>query len=103
MRQGRLSEDIAEVVTDRDSGMFPQPGEIVASCECGDATTLCKHAAAALSGVGSRLDESPERLFLLRGVDETELIAGEAAQSRDPMAAGGVEPVAAKRRGGERN
>ena len=95
LRQGRLSEDIAEVVTHRDSGMFPQPGEIAASCECGDTTTLCKHAAAVLSGVGSRLDESPERLFLLRGVDETELIAGEAAQSRDPMAAGGVEPVAA--------
>lgn len=94
LRQGRLSEDIAEVVTHRDSGMFPQPGEIVASCECGDATTLCKHAAAVLSGVGSRLDESPERLFLLRGVDETELIAGEAARSRDPVAAGGGEPVA---------
>ena len=95
LRQGRLSEDVAEVVTHRDRGMFPQPGEIVASCECGDTTTLCKHAAAVLSGIGSRLDESPERLFLLRGVDETELIAGEAARSCDPVATGGVEPVVA--------
>lgn len=95
LRQGWLSEDVAEVFTHRDRGMFPQPGEIVASCECGDTTTLCKHAAAVLSGIGSRLDESPERLFLLRGVDETELIADEGARSRDPVVNGGVEPVVA--------
>ena len=94
LRQGRLSEDVAEVLTHRDSGMFPQSAEIVASCECGDTTTLCKHAAAVLSGIGSRLDESPERLFLLRGVDETELIAGEDARPPDPLAVGGLEPVA---------
>ena len=94
LHQGRLSDDIAEVVTHRDSGLFPQPGEIVASCECGDATPLCKHAAAVLSGVGSRLDERPEQLFLLRGVDETALIGGEPARSRDTVAAGGLEPDA---------
>ena len=93
-RQGRLSDDIAEVVTDRDSGLFPQPDDIVASCECGDGTAMCKHAAAVLSGIGSRLDESPELLFLLRGVDETELIAAEAARSHDTVAAGGFEPCA---------
>ena len=74
-RQGRLSDDIAEVVTDRGSGLFPQPDDIVASCECGDGIAMCQHAATVLSGIGSRLDESPELLFLLRGVDETELIA----------------------------
>ena len=94
LRQGRLSDDIAEVVTHRDSGLFPQPGEIVASCECGDATPMCKHAAAVLSGVGSRLDERPELLFLLRGVDETALVGGEPARSRDTVAAGGLEPDA---------
>ena len=41
---------------------------------------MCKHAAAVLSGVGSRLDESPKLLFVLRGVDETELIAAEPAR-----------------------
>ena len=66
----------------------------MASCECGDATPLCKHAAAVLSGVGSRLDERPELLFLLRGVDETALIGGEPARSRDTVAAGGLEPDA---------
>ena len=96
LRQGRLPEDVAEVVTDRASGLFPQPGDIVASCECGVGTTLCKHAAAVLSGIGSRLDERPELLFLLRGVDETELIAAETALSRDTTAAGGPEPGAAR-------
>ena len=30
---------------------------------------MCKHVAAALYGVGARLDEQPELLFRLRGVD----------------------------------
>jgi uncharacterized Zn finger protein len=37
---------------------------------------MCKHVAAALYGVGARLDNRPELLFVLRGVDENELIAG---------------------------
>ena len=66
----------------------------VTSCECGDGTTMCKHAAAVLSGIGNRLDERPELLFLLRGVEETELIAAEAARSHDTVAASGLEPCA---------
>jgi uncharacterized Zn finger protein len=36
---------------------------------------MCKHIAAVLYGVGARLDESPELLFRLRAVDETELLS----------------------------
>ena len=36
---------------------------------------MCKHVAAVLDGVGSRHDESPELLFILRGVDHEELIS----------------------------
>ena len=36
---------------------------------------MCKHVAAALYGVGSRLDEQPELLFRLRAVDHNELVA----------------------------
>ena len=72
---GRLSNRVVEIVTNRDRGLFPHPGEIVPTCECSVRTAMCKHAAAVLSGVGSRLDESPELFFRLRGVDETELIA----------------------------
>ncbi len=37
---------------------------------------MCKHVAAVLYGVGARLDQQPDLLFVLRGVDQNELIAG---------------------------
>ncbi len=77
--QGRLSDRVMEVVTDRDTGLFPKPGEIKLACDCPDWATMCKHAAAVLYGVGSRLDRSPELLFRLREVDEAELIAADMA------------------------
>ena len=39
---------------------------------------MCKHVAAVLYGVGARLDEKPELLFVLRGVDHEELIEADA-------------------------
>ena len=81
--QGRLSDRVMDVVTDRDAGLFPKPGEIELACDCPDWATMCKHAAAVLYGVGSRLDDSPELLFRLRGVDEAELIATEMALPPD--------------------
>ena len=67
------------VVTDRDRGLFPKPGEIGFDCSCPDWAAMCKHVASVLYGVGSRLDDRPESLFLLRGVDTAELIATEMA------------------------
>ena len=77
--QGRLSDRVMEIVADRDTGLFPKPGEIKLACDCPDWATMCKHAAAVLYGVGARLDRSPELLFRLRGVDEAELIAADLA------------------------
>jgi uncharacterized Zn finger protein len=37
---------------------------------------MCKHVAGALYGIGARLDTEPRLLFELRGVDESELVAG---------------------------
>ena len=65
------------VVTDRERGMFPKPGEIKLDCSCADWASMCKHVAAVLYGVGSRLDDRPESLFVLRDVDSAELIATE--------------------------
>jgi uncharacterized Zn finger protein len=79
--QGRLSEGIMEVVTDRDNGLFPLPGEMSFRCSCPDWASMCKHVAAVLYGVGSRLDTKPEMLFLLRGVDHEELIAADAEKA----------------------
>ncbi len=75
--QGKLSHQVMSVVTDRERGLFPKPGEIKLDCSCADWASMCKHVAAVLYGVGSRLDDRPESLFVLRGVDTAELIATE--------------------------
>jgi len=77
--QGKLSDQVMAIVTDRHHGLFPQPGEITLDCSCPDWAGMCKHVAAVLYGVGSRLDSQPELLFLLRDVDAQELIAAEMA------------------------
>src|SRR5262249_10883485 len=77
--QGKLSDQVMAIVTDRHHGLFPQPGEIILDCSCPDWADMCKHVAAVLYGVGSRLDSQPELLFLLRDVDAQELIAAEMA------------------------
>ena len=75
--QGRLSDNVMEIVTDQDQGLFPKPSEITLACDCPDWAAMCKHIAAVLYGVGARLDHQPELLFLLRNVDHEELIATE--------------------------
>jgi uncharacterized Zn finger protein len=73
--QGRLAKGIMDRVCREGDGLFPSPGEIKLSCSCPDWADMCKHVAAALYGVGARLDEKPQLLFVLRGVDENELLA----------------------------
>lgn len=80
--EGRLSSSVMERITRPAAGLFPSAGEITFSCTCPDAASLCKHVAATLYGIGARLDQEPELLFRLRGVDAGELIAkaGEGAR-----------------------
>lgn len=77
--QGKLSKAVMEVVTRRDGGLFPKPREIKLDCSCPDWADMCKHVAAALYGVGARLDLQPDLLFKLRQVDHLELITGAGA------------------------
>jgi uncharacterized Zn finger protein len=72
--QGKLSTQVMEIITRRETGLFPRPGEIRLSCSCPDWAGMCKHVAATLYAVGARLDESPELLFVLRGADHLELV-----------------------------
>jgi uncharacterized Zn finger protein len=72
--QGKLSKAVMELVTDRNQGLFPKPKEIKMRCSCPDGARMCKHLAAVMYGIGSRLDSLPELLFVLRGVDHMELI-----------------------------
>ena len=72
--QGKFSKSIMEVITQPTKGLFPHPKEIKLSCSCPDYAEMCKHVAAVLYGIGARLDEKPEELFLLRNADHVELI-----------------------------
>jgi uncharacterized Zn finger protein len=76
--RGTLSGEVMEVMTRHDEGLFPKPAEISFKCSCPDWAGMCKHVAAAMYGIGSRLDKQPELLFLLRGVDSADLIASAA-------------------------
>lgn len=98
--QGKLSDHVMEVVSDRTHGLFPQPGEMSLKCSCPDWATMCKHVAAVLYGVGSRLDNRPELLFVLRGVDAEELISADvtipttaATPDRDKLAEEGLSEI----------
>ena len=79
--QGRLSDHVMEVVTDRKEGLFPLPGEMSFHCSCPDWASMCKHVAAVLYGIGARLDAKPELLFTLRGVNHEELIEADAEKA----------------------
>ncbi len=89
--QGRLSDSVMSIVTDRDQGLMPLPNEISLKCSCPDWAVMCKHVAAAMYGIGSRLDSRPELLFTLRGVNADELITeGIVLPKLEPIAAGNV-------------
>ena len=91
--RGDLSDNIMQVVTDRQQGLFPLPGEISFDCDCPDWAVMCKHVAAVLYGVGARLDQDPALLFRLRGVNHDELIDVDAQVA---------VPTAARRGGAKR-
>jgi uncharacterized Zn finger protein len=95
--QGRLSKGVMERICRQGEGLFPAPEEIQLDCSCPDWADMCKHVAAVLYGVGARLDQEPELLFRLRGVDEKELIA--AASESAPLSK--VSPSAGKVLGDE--
>jgi uncharacterized Zn finger protein len=76
--QGKLSGAVLGVLTAAETGLFPSPKEIRMQCSCPDYATMCKHVAAVLYGIGARLDTRPELFFVLRNVDQADLV-GEAA------------------------
>ncbi len=73
--QGKLSNAVMERLCTPTTGLFPTPKELAFECSCPDWAGMCKHVAAALYGVGARLDQQPELLFTLRHVDAKDLVA----------------------------
>jgi len=73
--QGKFSKAVMQRLCRPGDGLFPAPKEIEFTCTCPDWASMCKHVAAALYGVGARLDRRPELLFQLRRVDGNDLLA----------------------------
>lgn len=72
---GTFPKELGELFLRQDAGLFPSPKEIDFECSCPDWASMCKHVAAALYGVGARLDEDATLFFKLRGVDVGDLIS----------------------------
>lgn len=68
LMSGNFPEEMAELFKEK-GGLFPSPNEISFNCSCPDWALMCKHVAAALYGVGVRLDEEPMLFFTLRGIE----------------------------------
>lgn len=73
--EGKFPKDLAELFTQKGNGLFPTPKDIHLNCSCPDYAYMCKHIAATLYGVGSRLDDNPSLFFTLRNVNIDDLIS----------------------------
>jgi uncharacterized Zn finger protein len=83
--EGKFPEDMAQIFLKQGSGLFPSPDEIHFGCSCPDLAEMCKHVAAALYGVGARLDRDPMLFFTLRGIDFSELLKKSVEEKIDSM------------------
>ena len=68
LTEGNFPDDMKELFRGK-GGLFPEPRKISFNCSCPDWALMCKHVAAALYGVGPRLDENPLLFFELRGIE----------------------------------
>jgi uncharacterized Zn finger protein len=74
LTEGRFPEELARIFLRQGKGLFPSPKEIHFDCSCPDWADMCKHVAAALYGVGARLDYDPLLFFTLRDIDFSALL-----------------------------
>lgn len=71
---GEFPKEIQDSFTAVDIGLFPTPKEIHFDCSCPDWAVMCKHVAAVLYGIGSRLDTDPLLFFSMRGIRTEDLL-----------------------------
>ncbi|MDR0615504.1 MAG: SWIM zinc finger family protein [Synergistaceae bacterium] len=82
---GKFPEDLSRAFLSRGKGLFPTPDEIHLDCSCPDWADMCKHVAAALYGVGARLDRDPLLFFTMRGIDFSALIKKSVSEKMESM------------------
>jgi uncharacterized Zn finger protein len=71
---GKFPKTLGEAFTAQGRGLFPSPQEIGFDCSCPDWASMCKHVAATLYGIGTRLDDDAGLFFKLRKVKIDDLI-----------------------------
>jgi uncharacterized Zn finger protein len=86
--KGRFPEDMQGILTSGKYGLFPSPKQIQLSCSCPDWASMCKHIAAALYGVGARLDQDPSLFFVLRGMQAEQLVSRVIRESAEKLLTG---------------
>jgi len=82
---GKFPKELEVLFTEKKYGLFPSPGEIRFGCSCPDWAVMCKHVAAVLYGIGSRLDADPMLFFELRDIDGQELVKKSMERKLDNM------------------
>ena len=82
---GAFPPALKDLFFDSKSGLFPSPGDIQFTCSCPDWASMCKHVAAALYGVGSRLDEDAALFFTLRGIPIDDIITQTVAETTQTL------------------
>jgi uncharacterized Zn finger protein len=95
---GRMPDDIDEVMGDCGVSLFPRAGELQTRCSCPDVANPCKHVAAVHYLLAETFDSDPFLLPALRGRDRHALLAGLRAAragdaAADPQIARSDEPV----------
>lgn len=77
---GRMPEDIDDVLAECGVSLFPIARELVTRCSCPDVANPCKHIAAVHYVLAQSFDADPFLLILLRGRDRASLLAQLRAQ-----------------------
>ncbi|MHB1640598.1 MAG: SWIM zinc finger family protein [Candidatus Dormibacteria bacterium] len=86
---GTLDPGIVAELDQLGVSLLPAAGELGPTCSCPDWANPCKHAAAVCYLVADRMDQDPFTIFLLRGHDREQVLAGvRARRSRPPEGVG---------------
>ncbi len=83
--KGRFPKELEALFAEKEYGLFPSPKEIHFDCSCPDWASMCKHVAAVLYGIGTRLDTNPLLFFELRDIDSMELVKKSMEKKLDNM------------------
>ena len=82
---GKFPQELMELFTNKDEGLFPSPEEIKFHCSCPDWASMCKHIAATLYGIGARFDSDPTLFFHLRDIDFADLLKKSVEEKMENM------------------